>query len=472
MKINTLKLIPILVVLFTLVSSCEKNLEVEAEKNPSLGLSPEDAIKTPQDMQNLLNSCYDNCANMMNGMFQISGDLLADDVTPPSNNDPFRMAIYKHNIDQFNSYVGSVFSQPYYTIYRANTMDLYYDYVTDLSTAERQRMEGEAAFLRALCHFELVKLFAQPAGYTADNSHLGVMLRKRAKNEAIPRSNVAQTYEMIVSDLTTAISKLPPTNGVYASQNASKALLAKVYFLSGQYALSLPLINELINNGTYTLSDSLNRFKRDEIASEIIFGFVAGDNPYENSARSGEFKAAYRSDLGIPLMGLSTDMYNLLKDTNDKRSKMVTLFNAGTPDELAASTKFNLTTFATPYLTLTDLVLMKAEILAMQGDNAGATTEITKIVNRAYYNPAPVLAAINTPSLLENIRNERRREMVCEGDRIHQLKRIGADVNRTGSGSPVYIRGVIWNCNGMVLQFPSSCGTSSLFVYNPLAVCN
>ena len=281
--IHKISLSVVLLSITTLMVSCEKNLEVAAEKNPNLGLSPADAIKSSTDLQNLLNSCYDNCANMMNGRFQIAADLLGDDVTPPNNNEPFKSAIYKHNIDQFNSFVGDVFSQPYYTIYRANTMDLYYNTVPDLSATNRDRMQGEAMFLRALCHFELVKLFAQPFGYTTNNSHLGVMLRKRAMNEAIPRSTVAQTYDFIISDLSNAIAKLPSSNGVYADKNAAKALLAKVYFTMGKYTDALPLINEVMGAG-YTLSDSLNRFKRADVASEIIFGFVSGDNLYENGS--------------------------------------------------------------------------------------------------------------------------------------------------------------------------------------------
>ena len=222
----------------------------------------------------------------------------------------------------------------------------------------------------------------------------------------------------------------------------------------------------------YTLSDSLNRFKRDEVASEIIFGFVSGDNAYENGSRGAEFKGEYKSDLNPPYLNLSSEMYGLLKDTNDRRSRLTKVFNAGTSQEFAGTTKFNHITFAAPYITLTEMVLMKAEILAIQNDGVGALAEITKIINRAYIDPAPVLANISNPSILTNIRTQRRIEMVCEGDRIHQIKRIGADVKRAGTGAKPQVRGVDWDCNGMILQFPSSCGTSSLFVFNPLTVCN
>jgi len=456
----------------SLLASCEKSLEVEAEKNPNLGLSPDNAIKTAADLQSILNSCYDNCANMMNGRGQVAADLLADDILAPNNKEPFKTAIYNRHTDQFNGYVGDVFSQPYYTIYRANTMDLYYSKVS-ISASEKDRMQGESAFLRALCHFELVKLFAQPYGYTTDNSHLGVMLRTRAKNEAIPRSTVAETYNLVLSDLDAAIAKLPVSNGVYANKWAAKALKAKVLFTMGKYDDALPLLTEIINTGGFTLSDSLNRFRRDEVASEIIFGFVCGDNAYENGSRGAEFKDQYRTDVNNskPFIGLSTEAANLFKDTNDRRSNLVRVFDAGTSTEMWTTTKFNQTTFGTPYLTLTEMVLMRAEALAIKNNGVDALAEITKIVNRAYKDPSVVLANISNPSLLENIRLEHRKEMMCEGDRLHQLKRIGADTKRgVGTGS-VTIRGANWDCNGMILQFPSSCGTSSIFVFNPLTVC-
>lgn len=462
-------------VLSGLFSACEKNLEIEAESSTALGLAPDKAIKSAQDLQYMLNSCYDNCANMMNGSMQITADALGDDIQAPTNKEPFLTAIYNRHTDQFNSISGGVFSEPYFTIYRANTMDLYYDNVS-ISATEKDRMKGETSFLRALCHFELAKLFAQPYGYTSDNSHLGMILRTRARNEAIPRSTVAETYALIISDLQQAIAKLPATNGVYATSWAAKALLAKVYFQMGRYTDALPLLTDVINNGGFLLSDSLNRFKRSETATEIIFGFVCGDNVYENGNRAAAFKDLYRNDqldpATPPYLLLSSECATLLNDTNDKRSKLVRVYNAGTADAKYTTTKFNQTTFATPYLTLTDMILMKAEALAITNNNVDALAEITKIINRSYYDPAPVLANISNPGLLENIRIERRKEMVCEGDRVNQLKRIGADLNRgIGSGS-VKVRGADWNCNGMVLQFPSSCGTSNVFVFNPLTVCN
>lgn len=472
-KLNSLLYIALLSVTVA-ITSCEKNLDVELETGEN-ALTPENAIKNKNDLQELLNSCYDACANMMNGQFQVASDLLADDVSKPTNNDGFITGIYNRQSDQFNTFIGRAFAQPYFTIYRCNVMDLYYDKV-ELSEDEKNRFQGEAAFLRALCHFEAVKLWAHPYGYTPDNSHLGIIIRKRALNEAIPRSTVKETYDYIISELQSAIAKLPAQNGVYANKNGAKALLAKVYFQMNDYANALPLLDEIINTGGYQLSDSLNRFVRDNVANEIVFGFVSGNNAYETGSRSGEFKDKYRNDLQgdnvLPVLCLSGELAGILSsDTTDQRSKLTRYYFKGQPNQQMATTKFNLNNFAAPYLHLTDLKLMRAEILAIQGNSSAAISDLTPIIKRAYLPSSAketFVATLSGPSLVDEIRLQRRIEMNCEGDRLHQVKRIGVSKGQNN----LMVRGVPWNCNGMILQFPASCGTSRVFVFNPTTICN
>lgn len=472
------KYIHVLIMMSTLVlstvaiTSCKKSLEIEPD--PSFGIDPDEAIQTPDDMQQLLLSCYDACANMMNGRFQLINDLLSDDVSRPSNNDGNLTGIYNRTSSEFNGEVGGAYSQPYFTIYRVNIMDRYWDNI-QLSSAEKDRMQGEARFLRALCHFETVKLWAQPAGYTADNSHLGIIERKRALNEVVLRTSVASNYNFIISDLTEAIQKLPVSNGVYANQMAAKALLGKVYFTMGRYDDALPLLTEVIGAG-YALTDSLNRFRRNETESEIIFGFVTTGTPYDINSRSSTFKANYRNDnLGptdLPIMGLSRELATLLRsDTTDIRRNMVKIINEGEANEFYASTKYNMNDFASPYLTLTDMLLMRAEIYAIKENAGAARADLLPIIKRAYSPSANKELAVNAlsgPALLAEIRLQRRLEMHLEGDRITQLKRIGA----TQPSTVITIRNAPWNCNGMVLQFPASAGTVRGFIFNPTGGCN
>ncbi|MFZ1534848.1 MAG: hypothetical protein WAT14_11790, partial [Chitinophagaceae bacterium] len=48
-------------------------------------------------------------------------------------------------------------------------------------------------------------------------------------------------------------------------------------------------------------------------------------------------------------------------------------------------------------------------------------------------------------------RTERELELVGEGNRTQEIKRIGAR-----SGTNVDRRGSLWNCNGFILQFPKA----------------
>lgn len=450
-----------------LFSSCEKNLDVTPD--PAKGLQPQEAIKSVADMQKLLNSCYDASANMMNGQIQVLADLLGDDISRPTNDENYN-AIFNRNSDQFNGAIDQAYAQPYFTVYRVNLMQQYFDQI-EISDQEKNRMQGEAAFLRALSHFETVKLWAQPAGYTSDNSHPGIIERKEAKNEVVLRSNVASNYSFIISDLQKAIALLPPSNGIYANQDAAKALLAKVYFTAGRYTDALPLLNEVIA-GNYTLSDSLNRFKRSETESEIIFGFVTTNSAYDISVRSSNFRGTYRSDLNKPGISISGSLYTLLTaDTNDLRGNFVTVLDPGTSSQLYASTKFNIDNFATPYLTLTDMLLMRSEIYAIQGSTTNAINDLLPIIRRAYKagssKEVSVLALSGT-ALLDEVRLQRRLEMHLEGDRVFQLKRIGVSKGRGN----LLVRNVPWDCNGMILQFPSSSGTVKGFEFNPTTTCN
>jgi hypothetical protein len=64
-------------------------------------------------------------------------------------------------------------------------------------------------------------------------------------------------------------------------------------------------------------------------------------------------------------------------------------------------------------------------------------------------------------------RTERELEMVGEGNRLNEIKRIGAR-----SGVNVDRRGSVWNCNGFILQFPKSEQDAfSSFQMNPEGGC-
>jgi hypothetical protein len=468
MKNFKLTLFSVLLTSVFAVSSCTSELDLK----PEGVILVDSALKTPADMQKLLNSCYDALANQYNGTVQTYSDLMGDDIAKPFRDDlGFKTEIYNRSSNFFNSDVGGLYGRLYIPVYRVNTMELYYDKIIGLSEEEKTRMRAEGKFIRALCHFDLVRLWAQPYGYTADNSHLGVPIRDKATKDPLARATVAQVYDFVVSDLNYAIANLPAANGNYANKDAAKSLLAIVYFQMNKFNDALPLLNEIINSGAYTLSDSLNRFNSNASSQEYIFKFVSTSS---NDNRASEFINRFRSDNNPqPDYNVSNDIYNLIAaDTTDARIQFFGTMNPGSPKQYHVLKKFNEDYFPVPLINMTQLVLTRAEVLAELGQDLGqAVTDINAIIKRAYRGnkDKEIAANADARTILLTVRAERRKELFCEGDRVNYLKRIGALANPLDGA--ITIRNAVWNCPGLALQFPSSERTS-IFVMNETGGCN
>ncbi|MHC4379410.1 MAG: RagB/SusD family nutrient uptake outer membrane protein, partial [Planctomycetota bacterium] len=79
--------------------------------------------------------------------------------------------------------------------------------------ARRNSLRGEALALRAIAHFDLLRLYAQPYLFTEDGSHPGVVLAERPfeVTERPARRTVAEGYTLIESDLLRAVELLGPS---------------------------------------------------------------------------------------------------------------------------------------------------------------------------------------------------------------------------------------------------------------------
>jgi len=442
------------------LTSCEDFLDV-----PPQGVLLEDeALQTAQDFEELLNSCYDVTANTYNGRLQNLFELLSDNLAAPNNNSDYN-EVYNRDMLFFNSTIGGTYGEPYIIIYRANTL---IERVSNSPlSAERQiSVSGEAHFLRGMAHFDLVRGWAQPYGFTPDNSHPGIQIKISSEPVLGARNSVAEVYAQILSDLLRAETELPDNNGSYATKSAAQGLLAKVYFQMNDYAKAAEYADKVINSGLYVLEDSTDRFLQNVVSSEAIFSTISR---FEDQ-RSGTLGGNYRSDLSNanPTLRASLEFYNTYGlDTADLRSRWIELRNAGQPNQYVAVTKFNKDYFNIPVLHLTDIKLIRAESLAILNQDLGtAIQDINDLRERAYGNSSRNLnSAVGAGTVLEAARYERRIEMLGEGDRVQDLKRLGA------LGQITEIRNAPWNCPGMILQFPVNERTD-LFELNETGGCN
>jgi len=434
--------------------SCDDLLELE----PKGEIIADEALQTPQDMQELLNSAYDalrgDGGDFLGGRVQTIAAVMADNIDGSQtnlNNADFR-AYYNKTSTFFTGYTQAMFDEPHYVIYRANVL------LENLSilegSDEAERIEGEAKFLRALCYFELVRLFAQPFGYTADNSHLGVVVRTTPSAEARDRHTVAQVYEQIEQDLLDAVSMLPSSNGVYADSWAAKAYLSKVYFHMHDFENAYDLADDVLNNGPYTfntdVSEYTERFSPGG-TQEAIFYMISNPNDH----RGPQFSTHFRSDGdNPPTLRISRDLYDIAtSDPDDERTAWYNITNEGAENEAIFVTKFDgVNYFDVPLMHVTELKFIRAEAGAELNQATNMAVAIDDINDiRARAGLSDVSPTITQSSLLSEIRLQKRLELVAEGHRFHDLRRRGAN-----GESSLEIRGSDWDCPGMAIQFPDN----------------
>jgi hypothetical protein len=438
------------------LASCDSFLEFA----PGDVILAEDAIQDADDLQRLLTSTYDVLGNIFGGRFQIVNELRGPNFGAPDNSLDFT-AVYNRETTFFTGINGGVYTDFYYAIYRCNVVLGSFDLVSDLSEADRKRMAAEARFVRAVSHFGAVRLYAQPFGATADNSHLGVPLRLTAESNPLPRATVGEVYSAIVEDLEFAAANLPETNGVYATRDAAEGYLAHVRFLMGDYAVAAEHATNVIASGRYTLDSDLDRYETDVVNPETVFGIVS--MPFD--FRSNAYRDNLRSDGNPnPQLAFSDDFafFMSLAGGGDGRSAWVS------PGARPLCTRFNgKEYFNIPVVHLTGLMLLRAEALAESGgDLAPAIADLDAILGRAFgAGNIPLDPGLDAAAVIALARDEYRKETAGEGAWTDQLLRRGA------AGEDITIRGASWNCPGMSLQFPNNETTSAGFVLNEEGGC-
>ncbi|NJC25700.1 RagB/SusD family nutrient uptake outer membrane protein [Neolewinella antarctica] len=106
---------------------------------------------------------------------------------------------------------------------------------------------GEAAFLRAVGHFDNVRMWGAVP--------LRTSVAKTTAELDIPRSTEAEVYAQVLADFTFAAANLPeaPTETGRPSSWSAKAYLAKVHLTLGDFPAAVSFAQDVIDNGPYEL---------------------------------------------------------------------------------------------------------------------------------------------------------------------------------------------------------------------------
>jgi len=114
--------------------------------------------------------------------------------------------------------------------------------------------KGQALTLRALLHFDLVRLYGKT--YTEDPNSLGIpIVTELLPTSAQPlRNTVSEVYTQIEEDLLEAAPLLSKTKSSgYVNYYANQAILARVYMTMGDFDKALSAAEEIIDSDEYSL---------------------------------------------------------------------------------------------------------------------------------------------------------------------------------------------------------------------------
>ena len=304
---------------------------------------------------------------------------------------------------------------------------------------------AEAKVLRALAHFDLVRIYGKP--YTEDQgASLGVpLVTEVLESNAKPaRSTVAEVYTQVVKDLTEAISSnalATETEPGYVSVWGAKAILSRVYLNMGDYANALSVAEDIIKNSGAALWTRDQYFKAWDAGtpneSEFLFRLnVSGstDNNDLNGIGNLQGRDGYKEMVATKKF---VDM--LSADANDVRNDM---FLPATADKEVAAFGTNKVYLnklrgqggnlrnvtIIPIIRLSEVYLTAAECAFRTNDKAKAVEYLNDLVK----NRTTSASALATESdiTLDRILIERRKELIGEGQRYFDALRCNETIVR------------------------------------------
>ena len=470
--------------------SCKRALNIE----PRQDIPTPTALSTANDLEAAVNGAVQGlqATGALGGAMKLIPDIMSDicQVTDVAYQ---RGVLVYFGVYQRNTFAAAdnVWAAGYAAIERANNV---IRTVTNNSVSNPQelaylnnkdRLLGEALFVRAIMHFELCRLYGLQFGLNTDGKDGGVVLKTAPSEtrQGQARATVGEVYSQVEADLLQATKLLPvdyipslhPRSyggrvGGRIIKDAAHALLARVYFQTATqagYDSALAHINLVIGSTPgmpehyqpdqdHIENGGVNYFfkRGNEAAVQTIFQIVNNYNRYTNEVSStvGTFLAAYAGSqfsptsplLGTPPAYVASEEFSqlhapLLPSVIGQRANLYS--------NKPSSTQYYVDKYVRvegqppvlnlPVIRAAELILTRAEINATRNNLPEALADLNYIhsIANAYRNGGPLINPAgyqlsDQATLLRNIRTERIVELAFEGDRLHDIRRRNqAEIN-------------------------------------------
>lgn len=430
---------------------------------PSDGTDADAALTSSSDLAAARTGMYaalkgnSNLVDYYGQQFFVYGDVHAGDDYQYNNIGGSNRASFYYDMtyqtaSEFSSSTSSsnvAWKSPYIVIGRANRIIAAAEggALSDAAEAKAtiDQYAAEAKVLRALAHFDLVRIYGKP--YTEDQgASLGVPLVTGVleSNAKPARSTVAEVYTQVVKDLTEAISSnalATETEPGYVSVWGAKAILSRVYLNMGDYANALSVAEDIIKNSGAALWTRDQYFKAWDAStpneSEFLFRLnVAGstDNNDLNGIGNLQQRDGYKEMVATKKF---VDM--LTSDPKDVRNDMFLPAKAEKEVAVYGTNKVFLNKLRgqggnlrnvtiVPIIRLSEVYLTAAECAFRNNDKTKAVEYLNDLVKNRTTTEASLATVDNIT--LERILIERRKELIGEGQRYFDALRNNETITR------------------------------------------
>jgi len=325
---------------------------------------------------------------------------------------------FQNSLISSHPQVSTLWNGSYNLIYAANSVIEGLENSTGIPDPDKERLMGEALFVRAFVHFYLVQIFDE-IPYVTTTDYLA--------NSTVSRMPLADVYAAIITDLESATISLENTGltpfRLRPSKAAVNTLLARVHLYTSNWegaemvasaviaGANLTWVPTLENVFLKTSSGTIWQLMRNQegLPTHEAEHFIFTSSPPPNRALSSYLVDAFEAG------DLRKSLWTGHVDNGLEVWYYPNKYKQFEPE--AESREYSI------IFRLEELYLIRAEARAHLGYIQGAQADINTIRNRAGLGNT---TASTEPALLDAILQERRIEFFSElGHRFFDLKRTG-----------------------------------------------
>lgn len=414
----------------------------EDDLNPTLAQSKavETSIVDVADLNGILNGAYNRMTSYFyyGRDFIIFGEVRSDNAFANGNSNRFP-TVAKMDMLNTDAYARDTWNQIYAVIASSNIL-----INQDLSKitgeeALKRNIVGQAYVIRALAHFDLLKLYGQQ--HVTGGNDLGIPYVFKYKGDDLypKRNTVAEVKQFIYADLDEALKYLSTTYDTNARKDfigiqAAHALKSRVAIYFKDWQTAKTASEAVINSGRYSITTSANYYSMWVAKKPANSIFELAYSPTDNQGINGLYQIYISSTYGDA--EALADVRTIF-DAGDVRNDNLMINSVS--GKVRNLGKYRNTTFDNNIFLLRyeEVILNYAEALfRINPADPNALTRLNSITSNRGALPYTVVNE-------DNILKERRRELCFEGFRFDDLARTGrniplVDVVKQTHGGPAY----------------------------------